>query len=37
MDYDRKSSVEKRRISGRESQGAWSQDGLIGGSPPVAK
>jgi hypothetical protein len=34
-DYDRKGSVEK--ISGRESQGAWGQDELIGGKPPVVK
>jgi hypothetical protein len=32
-EYDRKGSVEK--ISGREFQGAWSQDELIGGKPPV--
>jgi hypothetical protein len=34
-DYDRKSSVEK--ISDRESQGAWRQDEVIGGKPPVVK
>jgi hypothetical protein len=34
--YDRKGSVEKK-ISGRESQGAWHQDELIGGKPPVVK
>jgi hypothetical protein len=34
-DYDRKSSVEK--IAGRESQGAWHQDELMGGKPPVVK
>jgi hypothetical protein len=34
-DYDRHSSVEK--ISGRDPQGAWSQDELIGGKPPVVK
>jgi hypothetical protein len=33
--YYRKSSVE--RISGRGSQGAWRQDELIGGKPPVVK
>jgi hypothetical protein len=33
--YYRKSSVEK--ISGRGSQGAWRQDELIGGKPPVVK
>jgi hypothetical protein len=31
----RKGSVEK--ISGLESQGAWRQDELIGGKPPVIK
>jgi hypothetical protein len=35
-DYDRKGSVEKE-ISGREPQGAWRQDELIGGKPPVVK
>jgi hypothetical protein len=35
-DYDCKGSVEKY-ISGRESQGAWSQDELIGGKTPVVK
>jgi hypothetical protein len=34
-DYYRKSSVEKK--SGRGSQGACSQDKLIGGKPPVVK
>jgi hypothetical protein len=34
--YYRKSSVEKK-ISGRESQGAWRQDELIGSQPPVVK
>jgi hypothetical protein len=32
-DYDRKGSVEK--VSVRESQGAWRQDDVIGGKPPV--
>jgi hypothetical protein len=32
-DYDCKGLVEK--ISGRESQGTWLQDELIGGKPPV--
>jgi hypothetical protein len=32
-DYDRRCSVEKK--SDRESQGAWRQDKLIGGKPPV--
>jgi hypothetical protein len=35
-DYDRKGSVEKI-FSGRESQGVWRQDELIGGKPPVVK
>jgi hypothetical protein len=34
-DYYRKSSVEK--ISDRGSQGAWRQDELIAGKPPVVK
>jgi hypothetical protein len=34
-DYDRKFSVEKN--TGRESQGACRQNGLIGGTPPVVK
>jgi hypothetical protein len=29
-DYDRKGSVENK-MTGRESQGAWRQDKLIGG------
>jgi hypothetical protein len=33
--YDRKGSVEK--ISGRELQGAWSQDELSGGKQSVVK
>jgi hypothetical protein len=36
MDHDRKVSVAKK-ISRREYQGAWSQDELIGGKPPVVK
>jgi hypothetical protein len=36
-DYDRKGSVEKEKISSRESQGAWRQGELIGGKLPVAK
>jgi hypothetical protein len=35
-DYDRKGLVEKN-IDGRESQGAWRQEELIGGKPPVVK
>jgi hypothetical protein len=34
-DYDRKGTIEK--ISGRDTQGAWRQDELIGGKPPVVK
>jgi hypothetical protein len=34
-DYDRKGSSEKE--SCHESQGAWNQDELIGGKPPVVK
>jgi hypothetical protein len=33
--YDRKVSVEEN--SGRELQGVWRQDELIGGKPPVVK
>jgi hypothetical protein len=33
--YDRKGSVAKS--IGRGSQGAWHQDGLIGGKSPVVK
>jgi hypothetical protein len=36
-DYYCKGSVEKKKISGRESQGAWRQDEVIGGKPPVVK
>jgi hypothetical protein len=32
--YNLKGSIEKQ-ISGREPQGAWRQDELIGGKPPV--
>jgi hypothetical protein len=35
-DYDCKLSIEKKK-SGREPQGAWRQDELIGGKPPVVK
>jgi hypothetical protein len=35
--YDRKGSVKKKKISGRESQRAWRQDELIGGKPSVVK
>jgi hypothetical protein len=36
-EYDRKGSVARKEISGRESQEAWRQDELIGGKPPVVK
>jgi hypothetical protein len=39
--YDHKGSLAKKQkneeISGRELQGAWGQDELIGGKPPVVK
>jgi hypothetical protein len=35
-DYDRKGSVDKT-ISGRKYQGAWCQDELTGGKPPIVK
>jgi hypothetical protein len=35
-DYYGKGSVGEK-ISGRESQGAWRQDKLIGDKPPVVK
>jgi hypothetical protein len=34
-DYNRKWSVEKN--TSRGSEGAWGQDGLIGGKPAVVK
>jgi hypothetical protein len=34
-DYDSRCSIEKK--SGRESQGAWREDELIAGKPPVVK
>jgi hypothetical protein len=34
-DYDHKGSIDKKNIFGRESQGAWRQDELIGGKEPV--
>jgi hypothetical protein len=34
-DYNRMCSVEQS--TGRESQGVWRQDELIGGNPPVVK
>jgi hypothetical protein len=36
-DYYRKGSVGGKKISGRQSQGAWRQDKLIGGKRPVVK
>jgi hypothetical protein len=38
-DYDYKGLVAKKNeeISGRDLQGAWGQDELIGGKPPVIK
>jgi hypothetical protein len=36
-DYGRKSSVAKIEFSGRESQGTWSQDEMIGGKPVSRK
>jgi hypothetical protein len=36
-DYDSKGSAKKNNIEDRESQGAWHQDELIGGKPPVVK
>jgi hypothetical protein len=35
-DYGHKGSVEKK-VSGREPQGVWCQDEVIGGKPPVLK
>jgi hypothetical protein len=35
-DYDREGLVENK-FSGRESQGVWRQDELIGGKPTVVK
>jgi hypothetical protein len=29
--------LKKENVDGRESQGAWRQDKLIGGTPPVVK
>jgi hypothetical protein len=36
-DYDRKGSIAKKKTSGRDHQGAWRQDELTGGKPPVVK
>jgi hypothetical protein len=35
MEYGRKGPLKK--ISGREFQGAWRQEELIGAKPPVVK
>jgi hypothetical protein len=35
--YNRKGPIEIKNIDGRESEGAWRQDELIGGKPPVVK
>jgi hypothetical protein len=32
-----KSSVPSKKVSGSESKGAYRQDKLIGGKPPVVK
>jgi hypothetical protein len=36
-EYDRHVSVEKKTISGRDSQKAWREDKLIGGKPSDVK
>jgi uncharacterized protein (UPF0305 family) len=36
-DFYRKGSIEKKKISDRESEGSWRQDELIGGKPAVVK
>jgi hypothetical protein len=36
-DYDFEGSVAKKENSGRDPQGVWGQDELIGGKPPVIK
>jgi hypothetical protein len=36
-EYDRKGSVARYKISGRDLQGIWRQNKLIGGKPPVVK
>jgi hypothetical protein len=35
-DYDRK-GLDEKKLMPVESQGAWCQDELIGGKPPVVK
>jgi hypothetical protein len=36
-DYYRKGSVAKKEVSDLVPQGAWRQDEVIGGKPPVVK
>jgi hypothetical protein len=36
-EYYSKRSVEKKKTAGRESQGAWRQDEMIGGESPVQR
>jgi hypothetical protein len=36
-DYDSKVSAGGKKIDGRDCEGAWSQDELIGGKSPVVK
>jgi hypothetical protein len=36
-DHDRRGSVETKNISGRDPQGAWRQDELVGGKSTVLK
>jgi hypothetical protein len=36
-DYNHRGSGAKIKFSGSEPQGAWRQDKLIDGKPPVAK
>jgi hypothetical protein len=35
--YHKGSVEKKKKVSSLESQGAWRQDELIGGEPPVLK
>jgi hypothetical protein len=35
-DYDSKGSVQQK-FAGHDPQGAWQQDELMGGKPPVVK
>jgi hypothetical protein len=36
-DYDRKGSVAEKKKLSCDPKGAWRQDELIGGNPPVVK